>query len=135
VLCSNYIENSGKIGDTKAKVRVVRGYGAKIPGAKTGRMASCAREAGGGRDAAGTISWSFCAAKTPRPKSGRDAGFWPRKGLKRKYFFAVPGKKDWSGKPGFLRRSRKKCAQKRRKQKFPCPYPPDYEKVEKKLLP
>jgi hypothetical protein len=28
--------------------------------------------------------------------------------LKRKYFFAVPGKKDWSGKPGF-RRSRK-CA-------------------------
>jgi hypothetical protein len=23
--------------------------------------------------------------------------------LKRKYFFAVPGKKDWSGKPGFRR--------------------------------
>jgi hypothetical protein len=26
-----------------------------------------------------------------------------RKGLKRKYFFAVPGKNDWSGKPGFRR--------------------------------
>jgi hypothetical protein len=27
--------------------------------------------------------------------------------LKRKYFFAVPGKKDWSGKPGFRRFSPK----------------------------
>jgi DNA polymerase-3 subunit epsilon len=40
-------------------------------------------------------------AQTPGAKSGRDAGFCPRKGLKRKYFCAVPGKKDWSGKPGF----------------------------------
>jgi hypothetical protein len=32
--------------------------------------------------------------------------------LKRKYFFAVPGKKDWSGKPGFRRfwKKRRKCA-------------------------
>jgi hypothetical protein len=40
-------------------------------------------------------------------------GLRPRKGLKRKYFFAVPGKKDWSGKPGFRRFApkRRKCAQ------------------------
>jgi hypothetical protein len=35
-----------------------------------------------------------------------------RKGLQRKSFFAVCGKKDWSGKPGFFARLRaKKCAQ------------------------
>jgi hypothetical protein len=33
----------------------------------------------------------------------KGGGMEPRKGLKRKYFFAVPGKKDWSGKPGFRR--------------------------------
>jgi hypothetical protein len=28
---------------------------------------------------------------------------WAREGLQRKSFFAACGKKDWSGKPGFLR--------------------------------
>jgi hypothetical protein len=68
------------------------------------------RPKGGGMDAAVTMlsakggqDWSLHEAQTPRPKNGKDADFWPRKGLKRKYFFAVPGKKDWSGKPGFWR--------------------------------
>jgi hypothetical protein len=40
------------------------------------------------------------------------AGLRCARGLQRKSFFAVCGKKDWSGKPGFFARLRaKKCAQ------------------------
>jgi hypothetical protein len=46
-----------------------------------------------------------------------DGDFCPRKGLKRKYFFAVPGKKDWSGKPGFRRFSQKAPEMRPKKEK------------------
>jgi hypothetical protein len=39
----------------------------------------------------------------PRRAGKKGLPHGTRKGLKRKYFFAVPGKKDWSGKPGFRR--------------------------------
>jgi hypothetical protein len=47
----------------------------------------------------------------------------PRKGLKRKYFFAVPGKKDWSGKPGFRRFAPEMRPKRRTKIPMPLPLP------------
>ncbi|MDR1430406.1 MAG: hypothetical protein LBI85_08970 [Spirochaetaceae bacterium] len=52
-------------------------------------------------------------SKANDPPPFRVEGFLPRKGLQRKSFFTAGGKKDWSGKPGFLRRAAKNAPKKK----------------------